>query len=1363
MKKFLVFLFVLFSFISCQYDLVDSPSSFGKLNKNPSDYDDYILPPSSISASHGLRKDVTLTWEKVENAVQYKIYSAPTPFEAFESIGETNLTSFSTSQAKETPSGLTEWYCVTAVNYYGTESKKSMKVSGSTLDIPAIYEITPNDEGESINLKWWMDNCNSKTYENDIEFTVNTYSDKDGKIPAPGIDVITTDAKTREATVTNLIPKTDYYFQVTVKNTKTNAFEKSDLTKEQTAKRIIPQKPINLEVEKGTSKQSVSLSWLLPEPVDYQSDTSTNTSDKHPVYFKVFRKLESQEDSDYILIKTIGAQGLSNSKAEIHFNCQTETTDNSIITIQKADGTALTGEYASYISQSKLTFQDVNVDRTKTYTYKVQSYTDDTDKNFTSDSSASVQNGWALPVPSVLVNATDIINEEQNVIQNVNVSFNITFNDKNIPYNLVLTKKHKSFNSNTFDAEKFLSCTNINGNPTRLVESLLAKDAEGADKWEGYYYFKLYITPATDLPVSSVPTEYYDCIELNQSVTVVEDVSQKPVINNFEIQDGFKDKFKLTWSAITNGTYIISWENQYGETGSKELASSDYSVSGGKISYTHAAESGDQRVYTLTVKNQQGISSTKTYETVSKTLGTALPYFNLETIDYKTITVSWESVQKADTNYTISAKYEGESTELVTSTNTSTTAYNEATEVYETVITAPSKYNNPSYAGKTIVVTITAKNTQTLDTTTATINTCLLGPSKINLRKDDSVYDQSIRISWKKVTGAGAYIINRNKYKPDGNSWAFDRADKYFYDTKTQKIYINGDEVSSSRAKVTVSGDDFILTDIYKEPDDSTNAYEVNQSELSWGLPFGYTVLPVKNNGTADDFKFGNSASNYLKVQDESDSDVVYSVSLDDVKSATWGYGLNIQADKAENSSTQNVSWQKPYYESVPQVYTRLSGTNNAWQKITLNLTSSKTTASFKPKSVLDAYEYCIIYNKTDSSMTVPVSYVEKLSLEKEDRYDYTGVVTEQANKGYLLAIDFDACYGGTPGPGGNYVNDENYYSELVSWASWDYDNRSIGPDEGSEIYIYNSNLSACAGDTWIKVATLDKDCKYSSKESLTNTNISTTDTSLSLKPVTMADSSVPVTSGPLMVLRDYKHYYKIVLKKNGIDSEYTTISKKQTSSGTEKPVYAIRQINDTEYARAVMLEFAYAYYRQSGGYADYSNIDTKFTFNNEGTLTGLSGSVIFEGRSYAGGIGGENFGVGKYKTAYTCQNYLPSILGPDGKSTDFLSITSNRTLVGIKGLSDSYIYRILKDDSAFFDFNASCSESDQTEVLYSGKVSVNLPSNSKLKITVTRNGNTSTVIDTSSADVRRKFLPLQMDNDSNYSLMKNSSLYWWN
>ena len=1361
-KKFSILLFSLV-FSSCTYDLVDSPSSFGKLNKNPADYDDYILPPATITASHGLSKTVTLSWSKVENAVQYKIYSASTPFEGFESIGETNETTFTTSQAKETPSGLTAWYCVTAVNYYGTESKKSIKVSGSTLDVPVIYEITPNDEGESINLKWWMDNCNSKTYENDIEFIVNTYSDKDGKIPAAGIDSITTDAKTREATVTNLIPKTDYYFQITVKNTKTEDFEKSDLTKEQTAKRIIPQKPINLEVEKGTSKQSVTLSWLLPEPVDYQSDTSTNTSDKHPVFFKVFRKLESQEDSDYVLIKTIGAQGLSNSKAEIHFNCQTETTDNSIITIQKAEeGTALTGSYASYISQSRLTFKDVTVDRTKTYTYKVQSYTDDTDKNFTSDSSASVQNGWALPVPSVLVNATDIVTE--NEILSVNVTFNISFNDKNIPYNLMLTKKHKSFSSSSFDQEKFLTSLTMNSNPERTIETLLSKATEDEGKWEGYYNFKLYIIPKSDLPVSSVPTDYYDCIELNQSVTVVEDASRKPEIKNFTIQDGFKDKFKLSWDSITNGIYIVSWENQYGETGSKQLATSDYSVSGGKINFTHAAESGDMRLYTLTIKNTEGVSSTKTFETVSKTLGTALPYFNLETIDYKEIKLSWESVQKADTNYVISAKYLGENTELVKSTNTVTTPYNAATEIYETTITAPEKYNNPLYAGKTIVVTITAKNSTTLDTTTATIETCLLGPANINLKKDDSIYDQSIRLSWKKVTGAAGYIINRNKYKTNGSSWEYDRADKYYYDVNTQKIYINGDEVSSARAKVVASGDDFILTDIYKEPDDSTNAYEINQSQISWGLPFGYTVLPIKNNGTADDFKFGNSASNYLKIQSDSDSEVIYEGTLQDVKSATWGYGLNIQADKAQNSSTQNINWQKPYYESVPQVYTRLSGTNNPWQKITTNLTAAKTDASFKPKSILDSYEYCVIYNKTDSSMTIPVSLVDKLSQEKEQRYDYEGKKSEQANKGYLLAIDFDACYGGTPDGSGNYVDNENYYSELVSWNSWDYDNRSIGPDEGSEIYIYNANLSACSSDTWIKVATLDQDCKYSSKEDLTNTSISTTNTSLSLKPVTLANSTKPVTEGPLMVLRDYKHYYKIVLKKDGIEPQYTTITKKQTPGG-EKPVYALRQINDTEFARSVMLEFAYAFYRQCGGLPDLSNVsgNNKLGFDNGGTLTGLQGSVIFESRDYAGWVGGDNLGVGKYKTYFTCQNYVPSMLGPDGTYTNFLSLTSSKYLVGLAGLSDPYIYRILKDDNATFEFNIGCPENDDEGIIYNGKVTVNLPSNSKLKINVTRNGNSSSVVDTSDAGTRRKFLPLQMDNDSNYSMMTNSSLYWWN
>ncbi|MCR5437251.1 MAG: hypothetical protein K6E97_09345 [Treponema sp.] len=1360
LKKFFIFLFLTLCFSSCKYDLVKSPSSFGKLNKNPADYDDYILPPSALTASHGLSKTVTLSWNKVENAVQYKIYSASTPFEGFESIGETNETTFTTSQAKETPSGLTAWYCVTAVNYYGTESKKSIKVSGSTLDVPVIYEITPNDEGESINLKWWMDNCNSKTYENDIEFIVNTYSDKDGKIPAAGIDSITTDAKTREATVTNLIPKTDYYFQITVKNTKTEDFEKSDLTKEQTAKRIIPQKPINLEVEKGTSKQSVTLSWLLPEPVDYQSDTSTNTSDKHPVFFKVFRKLESQEDSDYVLIKTIGAQGLSNSKAEIHFNCQTETTDNSIITIQKAEeGTALTGSYASYISQSRLTFKDVTVDRTKTYTYKVQSYTDDTNKNFSSDSSASVQNGWALPVPSVLVNATDIVTE--NVILSVNVTFNISFNDKNIPYNLVLTKKHKSFSSSSFDQEKFLTSLSMNGNPERTVETLLSKATEDEGKWEGYYNFKLYITPKSDLPVSSVPTEYYDSIELNQSVTVVEDASGKPKIKNFTIQDGFKDKFKLSWDSITNGIYIVSWENQYGETGSKQLTTSDYSVSGGKINFTHAAESGDQRLYTLTIKNTEGVSSTKTFETVSKTLGTALPYFNLETIDYKTIRLSWESVQMADTNYVISAKYQGENTELVTSTNTVTTPYNQNTEIYETTITAPDKYNNPLYAGKTIVVTITAKNSSTLDTTTATINTCLLGPANINLQKDLLTYDQSIRISWKKITGAAGYIINRNKYKLDGSTWIFDRADKYFYNAVTQKVYINGDEVSSSRVNIVLSGDDYILKDIYKEPDDSTNSYELNQSQICWGIPFGYTVLPVKNGGNADDFKFGTTAQNYLKIQSDSASEVIYSTSLEDVKNATWGYGVNIKADKSQNSSIQTISWQKPYYESVPQVYTRLCGTTGAWEKITTNLTSSKTNASFKPKSKLDPYEYCIIYNKTDSNITVPPSFTENLSVIKEDRYDYTGKNSEQANKGYLLAIDFDACYGGTPNGSGNYVNDENYYSELVSWASWDYDNRSIGPDEGSEIYIYNANLSACSNDTWIKVATLDRDCKYSSKETLTNTTISTTNTSLSLKPSALANSTKPVTEGPLMVLRDYKHYYKIILKKDGIEPQYTTIDKKEISSGTEKPVYAIRQINDTEFARSVMLEFAYAFYINDGGNPNYSNITNRFKYGGGNTIGGYTGSVIFEARSRAT----SELGLGKFKQYYTYQNYTPSILNPNGSSTPFLSLTTSKYSAGIKGDADSYIY-LFRDNH---DIEVSCVEDETANILYTGKVNINVSSLSTMKLVVTRNGNSTTVVDTTDENVRRKFFPMLIvkddlfcTGDDHYWLI-DSSLYWWN
>ena len=160
---------------------------------------------------------------------------------------------------------------------------------------------------------------------------------------------------------------------------------------------------------------------------------------------------------------------------------------------------------------------------------------------------------------------------------------------------------------------------------------------------------------------------------------------------------------------------------------------------------------------------------------------------------------------------------------------------------------------------------------------------------------------------------------------------------------------------------------------------------------------------------------------------------------------------------------------------------------------------------------------------------------------------------TEQANKGYLLAVKLRARTG-------------TGYSEIISWDEWDYEKRAIGPDS-AYISIINYNLS----DQGIKVVTLDSNLHYSSKETLENTTIlDTNDVEFEIKPnVVMNESSIP-TKGPLLVLRDARHYYYLTLERDG----KTPVELYKNTDDDEKNVYCYRNINDYEFAKMVMLVF---------------------------------------------------------------------------------------------------------------------------------------------------------------------------------------------
>ena len=261
--------------------------------KNAADYKDFILPPASLTATQGESKAVVLTWPAVKNAVQYQVFAAESPFSTFSKVSET--TSTETEITIEEEAGITKYYCISAVNYYGTVSSKSVVAMGSTLAVPIITAIDASEEGNSVTVSWWMDNCSSDTYAADVSFNVNVYA-----LSAPNIKfkTLTVDGDTRQVEIDGLTSKTEYYFEVEVVKTDSTSKECSEKTSAETAHRVIPDAPLDFTVTQGDSVSAVTLSWTLPEETWYRENAGVSGFALHPLYFVIYRKLSSAPDSD---------------------------------------------------------------------------------------------------------------------------------------------------------------------------------------------------------------------------------------------------------------------------------------------------------------------------------------------------------------------------------------------------------------------------------------------------------------------------------------------------------------------------------------------------------------------------------------------------------------------------------------------------------------------------------------------------------------------------------------------------------------------------------------------------------------------------------------------------------------------------------------------------------------------------------------------------------------------------------------------------------------------------------------------------------------------------------------------------------
>lgn len=1368
--------FLLFS--SCEQELLDSPS----FNTRGSYSTGQIAPPANVSATQGGYRSVTLSWEPSKAARQYFIYSSSSSTGTFTKFAETSDASAFFTYKED--SGVLKYYRVTAVDYYGTESAFSALCYGSTLSAPVITKIAKDSGGTAVTVYWYGGaNCFESTYLNSLCYEILLF-DVDGTTV---LKEVVADGTESSCTFTNLVANKQYYFQVKAyikSNQDESHTEMSDKVNESTAHRLIPDAPAELTVSKGVSQDCILLSWKLPSSVDVKSGADYVP---HPVYFKVLRKELSEPDEAYKPISTYigvvkGKDSNSEKKleaSEYRINCAegTACTVDSkgteiaadIITVTKpGDAEEQTNQYyPEYISGSTITFKDkTEVKIGKQYTYAVQSYTDDNgSKLMTSSDSIAVDSGWLITNPSLkMMSEFHYASDDNTKISKVTVSFTADFEDFGLTdaYKYVLYESFYKMDCKTNEQT---------GSKSELKEICAfdsINDILGYTKTyateEDYYYYYMY-----ELKICSSADKslVYNSVKAPGSVLVVKDASKQPVIENFKAEGGYTEYFKLSWSYNEMYAYTLTWKNTdknnlVTDGNTLDLLADDENMTiteaanGEKTAvYIHPAENGDRREYTLTAYN--GMTDT---ETVNEVSTLRIPNLSFSSVLYDKIEVSWDKDDVSNGKYTVTAHYEDDpETDFVSNGEggTSVMTITESNSRFTCTIEKPSGYDDPEKSGKPITLSVSTasfpSDNEPSDekekkdkTAVANITVCTLGPALTGTVIKESDKD-SILVQWNEVQGAYGYKIYRTKYASNGTGdWTPEKVDVYYKDAGTSGEFriSEGEGTIDKKTTCTSTAGVYTLRDAYADSYDDTNPYSVNQSQIAWGLPYSYTVIPVLSE---DDFN-GDINAETNKFELANTCKVAYR-NIDEfagkVEGSASGYGLNLTASKASDTNLVSFTWTAPYGSDgkVPYLYRRsYDSTNTAWSKVdvTLYKVTADGSESGSCRAVLtvaddsdrcEPFDYLVSYNPQTVS-SVHNSFIEEI--ERNENLDKNG---ERACKGYAFTLPGITAKTGTG------------YSEEVYWEAYDYSKRAQGP-ESYEIFMRNDNKK----DDWVKICTL-KAGNNSQNATLNEETVDKekydidldfTGLSFTVQPSGIASGKASNTNGLLKVLRDAKHYYKIeaTRKAGGTDI--------RASYGNDKSVYAYRQITDEELVKSSLLVMAYTFYINAGGNADLSNVGNLFKYSGGNRFDSETGFVTFEKR-YRGG------GIGKFMADYQFTNYAPLQLMPSGLTSSVISITTEKQSVNIQGDADNYIFKFSGEQVL------TVKTGDKNNSLdYGGVIYLTVDNDSSLKVTLQRNGTeeTNTVVSTTDRDVRRSWFPMQIYKGDKQYWLKDSSYGWW-
>ena len=593
------------------------------------------------------------------------------------------------------------------------------------------------------------------------------------------------------------------------------------------------------------------------------------------------------------------------------------------------------------------------------------------------------------------------------------------------------------------------------------------------------------------------------------------------------------------------------------------------------------------------------------------------------------------------------------------------------------------------------------------------------------------------------MQGASGYKIYRTKYASNGTGgWTPEKVDVYYKDAGTSGEFriSEGEGTIGKKTTCTSTAGVYTLRDAYADSYDDTNPYSVNQSQIAWGLPYSYTVIPVLSE---NDFSGGDIIDAKF-VLFSKDSKGAYTggdgigAFADKVKGSAFGYGLNLNASKASDTKNVSIIWTEPYgsADKVPYLYRRSYNDNNpVWSKVPVELydVSNNNWIEFHvnedDSDRCNPFDYLVSYDPQTVS-SVHNSFIKEI--ERNENLDENG---ERACKGYAFTLPGITAKTGTG------------YSEEVYWEAYDYSKRAQGP-ESYEIFMRNDNKK----DDWVKICTL-KAGNNSQNATLNEETVDKekydidldfTGLSFTVQPSGIASGKASNTNGLLKVLRDAKHYYKIeaTRKAGGTDI--------RASYGNDKSVYAYREITDEELVKSSLLVMAYAFYLNAGGKADLSNVDSKLEYDAGNNLSSVNGgSAVFGGRSLLGVSE-----AGKYKADVSMTNYAPAQLTPAGVSSIMLGISMANVSTRTKGWADCYLDKFRTEN---FTVGVAPVDSELQKLSsYTNEFTMTCTGSGNLTVKI----NGSSIINATNADVRRSWFPIQIDDA--HCWLKDSSYGWW-